>query len=330
MLVNMTGKQIAGYLKAAKEPLGISFNDAYNKSTYGITKAEFDEINRAMHAEYGMFPERTTAGVKKALAARGGSRHATKPQRAIYDEVSRKSAEANETFLEMLPTMKRHELEQLIKKRPSLWGRFSGYLTSGHRFVDDPPASGHARKKSGPQLDREISEFLAKKPHHATIRGCVKCGPHHAAIKECATWDPNSPVEHLTEAKRQAASEYERCYLVNLMQKAGSVSEAARLAGLDRSNFKKLLHRHGMRVPKESAAEGHATKRRSHSTMHKHHIYRVTQDHRIPSELRGKRVVYLGEKTLPAGGGMMARVALLESDGSTGDEYLVREHHLYK
>jgi hypothetical protein len=67
MLVDMTAKQIAGYLKARKAPDGISFNDGYNKATYGITKAEFDEINRAMHAEYGMFPELTAAGVRKAL-----------------------------------------------------------------------------------------------------------------------------------------------------------------------------------------------------------------------------------------------------------------------
>jgi hypothetical protein len=80
MLVDMTAKQIAGYLMAAREPLGISFNDAYNKPTYGITKAEFDAIDRAMHAEYGMFPVRTVAGVRKALRQHGpsASRHATK------------------------------------------------------------------------------------------------------------------------------------------------------------------------------------------------------------------------------------------------------------
>lgn len=107
------------------------------------------------------------------------------------------------------------------------------------------------RRSRAAQLDRDIAQVLSKKPHHATIRGCTKCGPYHAAIRECATWDPAASIDHLTEAKRQAASEYERCYLVNLMQRAGSVSEAARLAGLDRSNFKKLLHRHGMHAPKE-------------------------------------------------------------------------------
>ena len=52
----------------------------------------------------------------------------------------------------------------------------------------------------------------------------------------------------LTEAKRLAASDFERRYLVRVMEHAqGSVSEGARRAGLDRTNFRRLLHRHGLR-----------------------------------------------------------------------------------
>jgi two-component system response regulator HydG len=51
----------------------------------------------------------------------------------------------------------------------------------------------------------------------------------------------------LTEAKRKASSEYEKNYLLRVMGKAkGSVSEAARLAGLDRTNFRRLLQRHAI------------------------------------------------------------------------------------
>jgi two-component system response regulator HydG len=51
----------------------------------------------------------------------------------------------------------------------------------------------------------------------------------------------------LTEAKRHASSEFERRYLVRVMERAkGSVSEAARLAGLDRTNFRRLLQKHGL------------------------------------------------------------------------------------
>jgi two-component system, NtrC family, response regulator HydG len=51
----------------------------------------------------------------------------------------------------------------------------------------------------------------------------------------------------LTEAKRKAMSRYEHSYLMRVMEKAkGSVSEAARLAGLDRTNFRRLLQRHNI------------------------------------------------------------------------------------
>jgi DNA-binding NtrC family response regulator len=51
----------------------------------------------------------------------------------------------------------------------------------------------------------------------------------------------------LTEAKRQAGAQFERAYLREAMERAkGSVSEAARLAGLDRTNFRRLLQRHSL------------------------------------------------------------------------------------
>jgi two-component system, NtrC family, response regulator HydG len=54
-------------------------------------------------------------------------------------------------------------------------------------------------------------------------------------------------LEPLTEAKRRASSAFEKRYLIKVMEKAkGSVSEAARLAGLDRTNFRRLLQRHGI------------------------------------------------------------------------------------
>jgi transcriptional regulator with GAF, ATPase, and Fis domain len=52
----------------------------------------------------------------------------------------------------------------------------------------------------------------------------------------------------LSEAKRRSAAEFERCYLASVMERAGgSVSEGARIAGLDRTNFRRLLHRYGIR-----------------------------------------------------------------------------------
>lgn len=53
----------------------------------------------------------------------------------------------------------------------------------------------------------------------------------------------------LVEAKRLVAAEFERRYLVRVMERAsGSVSEGARLSDLDRTNFRRLLQRHGLRT----------------------------------------------------------------------------------
>jgi DNA-binding NtrC family response regulator len=51
----------------------------------------------------------------------------------------------------------------------------------------------------------------------------------------------------LTEAKRRASAAFEKSYLTLAMERArGSISEAARLSGLDRTNFRRLLQRHGI------------------------------------------------------------------------------------
>jgi two-component system response regulator HydG len=59
--------------------------------------------------------------------------------------------------------------------------------------------------------------------------------------------DADGLAEPLTDAKRRAAATFEKRYLMKVMERAkGSVSEAARLAGLDRTNFRRLLQRHGI------------------------------------------------------------------------------------
>jgi len=79
-------------------------------------------------------------------------------------------------------------------------------------------------------------------PQIAPRARCLGSGSgSHAPISDDDTHLP------LTEAKRRASSAYERAYLQRVMEKAkGSVSEAARLAGLDRTNFRRLLQRHSI------------------------------------------------------------------------------------
>jgi transcriptional regulator with GAF, ATPase, and Fis domain len=85
-------------------------------------------------------------------------------------------------------------------------------------------------RKTASELDREIAEILSSKP-------------------ACSGLDASGITEtQLTEAKRRSASEFERCYLASVMERAGgSVSEGARISGLDRTNFRRLLHRYGIR-----------------------------------------------------------------------------------
>lgn len=48
------------------------------------------------------------------------------------------------------------------------------------------------------------------------------------------------------EAKRRIVRDFDRAYGAALLSRsAGNVSEAARKAGLDRSNFRRVLRRHG-------------------------------------------------------------------------------------
>ena len=85
-------------------------------------------------------------------------------------------------------------------------------------------------RKTAAELDREIAEALSGRSACAGID---------------ASGITNTP---LTEAKRLSGAQFERCYLASVLERAnGSVSEAARIAGLDRTNFRRLLHRHGIR-----------------------------------------------------------------------------------
>jgi DNA-binding protein Fis len=73
--------------------------------------------------------------------------------------------------------------------------------------------------------------------------------PAPPAVDQASPTDVASLLDmSLTEAKRRAASDFERRYLVRVMDLArGSVSEGARRSGLDRTNFRRLLQRHGLR-----------------------------------------------------------------------------------
>jgi DNA-binding NtrC family response regulator len=71
-------------------------------------------------------------------------------------------------------------------------------------------------------------------------------------IVEAARPSANAAVvpdteQALAEAKRRAMIDFERAYLERVLDLTkGNVAEAARRTGVDRSNFRRLLHRHGI------------------------------------------------------------------------------------
>jgi len=87
-------------------------------------------------------------------------------------------------------------------------------------------------KKKGAELDAEILAGLHGTP-------------------TCTGMNPDVVLSvPLQEGKHRTAAEYERCYLASVIQKAGgSLSQAARIADMDRTNFRALLKKYGMHEP---------------------------------------------------------------------------------
>jgi len=99
------------------------------------------------------------------------------------------------------------------------------------------------------ELENAIMHAIAL--HHGDVIGPESLPPQISPRARAATTHElvreDDTLLPLTEAKRRASSAYERAYLNKVMAKAkGSVSEAARLAGLDRTNFRRLLQRHSI------------------------------------------------------------------------------------
>jgi two-component system, NtrC family, response regulator GlrR len=95
------------------------------------------------------------------------------------------------------------------------------------------------------ELENALLHALAM--HHGDAIGADVL-PHAIAGRASMAGDrSDDELVPLTEAKRRASADFEKRYLVRVMERAkGSVSEAARLSGLDRTNFRRLLQRHAI------------------------------------------------------------------------------------
>ncbi|MDB4954359.1 MAG: DNA-binding response regulator HsfA, partial [Myxococcales bacterium] len=139
------------------------------------------------------------------------------------------------------------------------------------RRDDLPLLAAHFLRKHGgktpPTLSPEALDVMIEYGWHGNVRELENAVLHAVALHHEDVIGPESlpqtvsgrtksvPVTTsdddgltpLTEAKRKASSTFEKRYLTKVMARSkGSVSEAARLAGLDRTNFRRLLQRHGI------------------------------------------------------------------------------------
>jgi DNA-binding NtrC family response regulator len=140
------------------------------------------------------------------------------------------------------------------------------------RLDDLPLLAAHFLRKHGganpPSLTPVALEYMSHYSWPGNVRELENALLHAIALRHGDAIEPESlpltmearvkgtvPIAvmaddetlPLTEAKRRAMAKYEQAYLHRVMEKAkGSVSEAARLSGIDRTNFRRLLQRHGI------------------------------------------------------------------------------------
>lgn len=113
----------------------------------------------------------------------------------------------------------------------------------------------------------------------------------------------SAPITDLpvVEAKRQAAEDVERERFTHLMERAnGCVTDAAELAGMDRSNFRKRLQHLGLRAPGKKQRGIKFTEL----------ILKILDEHR-----QGLRLCEIAKRTRQAGPNAFKTLKLLEQQG---------------
>jgi DNA-binding NtrC family response regulator len=96
------------------------------------------------------------------------------------------------------------------------------------------------------ELENALLHAIAFHEHGAIDRAAL---PPHIAARgtrdRALTTDGPEALLPLAEAKRRVHASFERGYLIQVLARAGgSMSEAARLAGIDRTNLRRLLKRY--------------------------------------------------------------------------------------
>lgn len=96
-------------------------------------------------------------------------------------------------------------------------------------------------------LPRRIRGGLLALPRKSNLESVTELSsvPSKSAPEGDLSW---ADAHGFADAKRMALNEFERAYLERLLERTdGNISEAARIAGIDRSNLKRVLGRLGLR-----------------------------------------------------------------------------------
>jgi len=148
------------------------------------------------------------------------------------------------------------------------------------RLGDIPLLAAHLLRKhagdAAPSLTSEALDALVSDPWPGNVRELENALLHAIAFQQgstigvaslppsigarplageppaeaaAAAEDHDDPVLPLSEAKRQVNATFERAYLLKVLALArGSISGAARLAGIDRTNLRRLMKRHSIQA----------------------------------------------------------------------------------
>ena len=107
---------------------------------------------------------------------------------------------------------------------------------------------GHAWPGNVRELENAIAHAIALSPAGDAVMDVAALPAYLAVFAPEPAFDGDRFLP-LGEAKRRVHAHFERGYLLRVLERArGSMSEAARLAGIDRTNLRRLLKRHAIAV----------------------------------------------------------------------------------
>lgn len=134
---------------------------------------------------------------------------------------------------------------------------FGGFTPDAEAAIRDNPWNGNVRELLNViervslvwQGNGTVSEKDLNLPRVSSVTAAELGGGQLASVANPFQSPENSGVNGFMELKKKWCNSFEREYLINaLVRHSGNVSAAAREAELDRSNFLRLLRRHGLKA----------------------------------------------------------------------------------